>query len=253
TVVTYTITATAGPNGSIDPAGTITVSEGGEQTFNIIPDAGYSVDNVIVDGISKGKLQTVTFTNVTADHSIEAFFVKDANPITVTGVTTDCNAKGKARNVISINVSAAHNQVTTNRGTVINDGGGKYRIREIGIPFGSNITYNISAKNAGTTIGSISEVVNTVSSCPKSAAELGHSTKANMSITPNPVSNLARVELTGFDNAFIQIININGQNMYEEQQVNEYLEINTSELQPGIYFIRAIDNNNIVQKQIVIK
>jgi hypothetical protein len=74
TLDVYTITATADVNGSITPSGTVTVNKGGSQTFTIIPGTGYQVSNVIVDGAARGAITTYTFTNVTANHTINAYF-----------------------------------------------------------------------------------------------------------------------------------------------------------------------------------
>ena len=70
----YTITATAGVNGNITPAGAITVNKGDSLTFTVTPDAGYTVFSVIVDGANKGAVAAYTFTNVTANHTINAYF-----------------------------------------------------------------------------------------------------------------------------------------------------------------------------------
>jgi Subtilase family/Divergent InlB B-repeat domain len=71
---TYSITASAGANGSISPSGTATVSHGANQSFTITPAAGYHVADVLVDGSSVGAVTTYTFTNVTANHTIAASF-----------------------------------------------------------------------------------------------------------------------------------------------------------------------------------
>jgi hypothetical protein len=41
TLDVYTITATAGSNGTISPAGETTVNKGGSQTYTITPNPGY--------------------------------------------------------------------------------------------------------------------------------------------------------------------------------------------------------------------
>jgi type IV pilus assembly protein PilY1 len=79
TVPTHTITAGAGNNGSIVPDGAVIVNEGDDQGFTITPDVGYSVDDVLVDGTSVGTVTTYTFSNVTADHTIEASFKEGGN------------------------------------------------------------------------------------------------------------------------------------------------------------------------------
>lgn len=72
----YTITATAGAHGQISPSGTIIVPEGESRQFTITPDFGYKIDDVLVDGISVGRVSTYTFNLVTADHSIVASFTR---------------------------------------------------------------------------------------------------------------------------------------------------------------------------------
>ena len=70
----FTIIATAGPNGSISPSGTITVSPGDDQSFTIEPDEGYQIADVIVDGVSMGPIDSYTFFNVSANHTIHVVF-----------------------------------------------------------------------------------------------------------------------------------------------------------------------------------
>ncbi len=70
----YAITASAGPNGSISPSGNVSVTEGGNKTFYIYPSYGYSIQDVVVDGISQGALTSYTFTNVVTNHTIQATF-----------------------------------------------------------------------------------------------------------------------------------------------------------------------------------
>ena len=72
----YTIEATAGAGGSISPAGSVSVREGGDQTFTITPDKGYAVSNVKIDGKSIGAVKSYTFENVSRTHTIEVIFVK---------------------------------------------------------------------------------------------------------------------------------------------------------------------------------
>jgi uncharacterized repeat protein (TIGR02543 family) len=82
--VTYTITATAGTNGTITPFGAVVVNAGSDQAFTITPDLGYMVADVLVDGVSVGAVTSYTFTNVTADHSIDASFSLITYAITAT-------------------------------------------------------------------------------------------------------------------------------------------------------------------------
>ena len=74
----YTITASAGQGGSIDPNGAVSVSKGGSQTFTITPSENYEIKDVTVDGISIGAKSTYTFENVTGSHTIDAVFSEKA-------------------------------------------------------------------------------------------------------------------------------------------------------------------------------
>lgn len=76
TTQTYTITASSGIGGSISPVGTATVPMGGTKTYTITPRIGYAISNVKVDGVSKGKITSYTFRNVTTNHKIQATFTR---------------------------------------------------------------------------------------------------------------------------------------------------------------------------------
>lgn len=71
---TYTIRATAGANGAISPAGSSTVSSGANQAYAINAAPGFKIQNVVVDGASVGQPTSYTFTNVRANHTIQATF-----------------------------------------------------------------------------------------------------------------------------------------------------------------------------------
>jgi subtilisin len=74
TPVTYTITATAGAGGTIDPSGEVVIHEGENKTFTITPDSGYEINDVTVDGVSVGTVGNYTFNNVQKNHTIDATF-----------------------------------------------------------------------------------------------------------------------------------------------------------------------------------
>lgn len=74
TPVTYTITASAGSNGIVTPVGATTVTQGASQSYTITPSNGYIIATLLVDGASVGTPASYTFTNVTADHTIDATF-----------------------------------------------------------------------------------------------------------------------------------------------------------------------------------
>ena len=75
---TSTITAgiNVNYNGSISPAGAVSVNYGASRTFTITPTAGFYIFDVAVDNVSVGAVATYTFTNVTANHTIAATIYK---------------------------------------------------------------------------------------------------------------------------------------------------------------------------------
>jgi hypothetical protein len=74
--ITYSITSSSGPGGSIIPEGTIPVPCGGSSSFFITPDSGYHIDDVVVDSVSQGAISSYTFPTVHANHTIEAYFAE---------------------------------------------------------------------------------------------------------------------------------------------------------------------------------
>ena len=70
----YVISASAENGGSISPSGQVEVVSGGEVTFSITADDGYAIHDVVVNDVSQGEKSTYTFSNVSKDQNISAFF-----------------------------------------------------------------------------------------------------------------------------------------------------------------------------------
>lgn len=88
----HTITATAGKGGKIDPSGAVQITDGKSRTFTITPDAGYFIQEVKVDGESKGTPSTYTFSNVKEDHNIAVTFGGGATGETELLINEDFNS-----------------------------------------------------------------------------------------------------------------------------------------------------------------
>jgi hypothetical protein len=71
----FAITATAGAHGSISPSGVVMADYGSDVTFTLLPDVGYLVDSIKVDGVYAGHGLSYTFSNVTGPHTITATFL----------------------------------------------------------------------------------------------------------------------------------------------------------------------------------
>jgi len=93
----YNITTSASPSGS----GALScapnpVSHGSTSNCTITPYTGYHITDVKVDGESKGAISQFSFSNVTSDHKIDAFFAVNKYKITASanpsvGGSISCN------------------------------------------------------------------------------------------------------------------------------------------------------------------
>ena len=75
----FTITSSAGPNGGISPTGSLGgITSGTNVEYTFIPNGGYHIADVIVDGtlsvLSSVVSNKYTFVNVNANHSIAVSF-----------------------------------------------------------------------------------------------------------------------------------------------------------------------------------
>ena len=82
-----TVTATAGQNGSISPAGVSTVSSGGSLTYMFTPATGYQVSAVKVDGTAVATSDSYVFSNLTANHTIDVTFALKTFKVTAAADT----------------------------------------------------------------------------------------------------------------------------------------------------------------------
>jgi hypothetical protein len=82
----YTITASAGANGTITPSGITAKNYGTSQAYTIATStAGYHVANIFVDSVAVGTSSlTYTFTSIHANHTISATFSNGFTPVTYT-------------------------------------------------------------------------------------------------------------------------------------------------------------------------
>jgi hypothetical protein len=100
TPVSYVISATSGTGGTISPQGNVSVNQASNQTstiktvtaakgtsvsFSVSANQGYQISNVVVDGVSVGKISTYTFSSINKDHTITAAFTLPATATTLKG------------------------------------------------------------------------------------------------------------------------------------------------------------------------
>ena len=126
-VTGYTITATAGANGSITPSGAVGIAAGGSQTFTISPSSGYVIDTLKVDGLEVTATTSYTFSDVKANHTIEVTFKQESQTpdVTAPSITTQPgNATVKVGETATFTIAVNSTDLTYQWQIDRNDGNG---------------------------------------------------------------------------------------------------------------------------------
>jgi parallel beta-helix repeat protein len=86
-IPTFTVTASAGSGGAVNPTGAIILNWGDTQTFNITANTGYHILDVLVNETSVGDVSSYTFDNIQASYTISATFAPDPTPSSAPVIT----------------------------------------------------------------------------------------------------------------------------------------------------------------------
>lgn len=251
-----TILATAGANGQISPSGSVTVTPHGNQTFTLIPDQGYTVDGLVVDGINQQRALIYTFEDVVSEHTISASF-RSANPSlsvnpsalyysTPGGETS--NAKTFSVifedfvNTDDITIQSEEpfyvstDDINYDLQTIVPYNGGMVYV-VFAPPFGgtynktitvSNQTYNATVTLRGTSTGIEEQHGEAIQLYPNPAGDVLNLVFGNNELPKN-----------------VDIVDVYGRIVTSVKLVDDTNAINISNLQAGVYFIKA---DNIVKK-----
>jgi hypothetical protein len=188
---TYTLTPSAGANGSISPATAQVVNYGSATTFTATSEAGYGVDQWLVDGslVQTGGT-TYQMTNVTANHTVEVTF----GPVAF--------ASSVSLLVLSVNCLPS-SSCTTTKNAALTGNPRQITIQNTGSGSATNVSANISGLPSGTSITSntCSGTLNGGDSCiitltPGSVASSNSSSAACTSGT-QPVAGTVTVTADG--------------------------------------------------------
>ncbi len=192
-IPTYDMTATAGANGTISSAGVVTVNEGTSKNYVISPDAGYRVENVIVDGVSIGAVSSYTFSDIMSNHSIDVSFVALLD--------FDITASAGANGSISPSGMTTVQEGTSQTYDIVADAG--YQVADVtidGVSIGVVTSYTFSNIDASHTISATfeSEQLFGYGDCGATSAAGIPNPPCNLNVT---VTATNRVDLTWIDNS----------------------------------------------------
>ncbi len=197
TVDSFTMTVSAGANGTIMPSGTLTLSYGADQTFSMTPDAGYHVADVLVDGASVGAVDSYTFNNITASHTIAASFSSTYTMTVSAGANGSITPSG--------NVTVTQGSIQTF--TIAPNAG--YHVADVlvdGVSVGAVTSYTLNNVAANHTIAAsfaIDTYVMTVAAgangsiAPSGMLTVNHGSDQTFTITPNAGYHVADVLVDG--------------------------------------------------------
>lgn len=147
----YTIDTVYNVGGYISPRGPVSVESGATEVFNIIPNTGYKIKDVIVDGVSVGALSTYTFTNITSNHTIEATFEASTFSISITA-SAGSGGTISPSGTVSVNYGDSKTfKISPNSG---------YKIKDVivdGVSVGAVSTYTFANITQDHTISAIFE------------------------------------------------------------------------------------------------
>lgn len=105
-VPVFTVTATAGDHGSINPAGENDALSGESIRFTFTPDTGYIVDTVTVDGVAVNiSGNAYTMSGISSNSNIHVTFKKQDSSTTPSDNTIRLTDVDWSRDIIYINIS----------------------------------------------------------------------------------------------------------------------------------------------------
>ncbi|MDD5693376.1 MAG: ATP-binding protein [Patescibacteria group bacterium] len=141
---TFTLTPSAGVNGSISPQVAQTVDYGSAKTFTFTPNTGYHIDDVLIDGVSQGNLTSYTFSDIQANHIISVSFAINTYSLSANaGSGGTINPSGTK--VVNYNASQTY-AISANPGYKIN------KVEVDGISVGTISSHTFTNINADHTI-----------------------------------------------------------------------------------------------------
>ncbi|MBR3945990.1 MAG: fibronectin type III domain-containing protein [Bacteroidales bacterium] len=264
TLPTYTITATAGENGTIDPA-SAEVMLGYDKDITITPAEGYEIASVIVDADTEDEedvseeltyddgVFTYTFENVTANHTIHATF-RELQTYTIT-----VNITG---NGTVVAIDDDENEIPAENGVItVNHYDDVYLVitpaehNEISSVYVNGSEMDLIATGDTLPLLAVEEnyTVN-VTFVPEMAVDMIEA--GSMAVYPNPNNGMFSIDFSNIEgDATYEIIDVRGA-VVETRSINVMngatMNFNHN-LDAGTYFVRIISGDKVYVEQIVVE
>jgi len=267
---TFPITVTAGANGSITPAGdagVVYVNHGGIQKFNIKPDNGYSIEEVIVDGANLGAITSHTFKNVLGAHTISATFKRGGQYTINTSIEeahfetfTDRPSEKVEVIVSSDNIGGNISVAAPPKFQISNNGNSWYQSFSIAK---TQLPYKIYIRFVSAEVGTFNEILTLKSVGAYAEIKLiGVATTVgvndiennqNITIYPNPTTGKLRMENGELKIEKVEIFDVYGKShslLITRHEPGETV-IDIANLSSGIYMIAIHTDKGTIHKKVV--
>ena len=155
-VVTYTVTPSAGANGSISPSAVQTVNSGGSAAFTATPSIGYVVDQWLVNSaVMQTGGNSYTASNVTANTTVQVTFKLQTYTITTSALPV---AGGGASGGGTVNFGSGVTVVATP-----NSGYSFVNWTEGGSPVSASVSFTFTASTSRTLVANFTPILYTIS------------------------------------------------------------------------------------------
>lgn len=253
-ITDVTIMASAGEHGQISPSGNVIVPVHSNQTFDLIPEQGYTVDQLLVDGVAQSRVLHYTFENVVEDHTISATF-RVANPsLNVTpaalyfSTAAGETSAPKSVNVI-VNDLVEDVQVQVEAPFKVSNDMENYGLTTT-VPYNGGMVYVVFAPDMGgsynKTMTITAESLTATVALNGSCTGIEEQSAEKVQLYPNPVENSLNLVFAANDlPEKVEIIDVTGRVVMRVKVVDGTTTVNVGSLNAGVYFVRA---DNIVKK-----
>ncbi len=223
---TYTITASAGANGTISPEGEMIVEHGQDITFDITPDNGYDVEDVLVNGESVGAVASYTFENVTEDATIHAEFVLRTYEV---NITSEGNGTITPDGVMTVDHGSSISfELEPEEGHHVGD------LLINGSSVGWHYTYTLNNIQQDTDVHAIFEVGVGVDELTG---------ESGLVVYPNPATSRVTLENSS-ELQQIEVYTLSGQLISSFATAGSSHSLDVSGFDSGIYMIRVVSREN---------
>ena len=253
-IKTFNINATAGNGGTISPTGAIIVNYGNNVNFTFLPNLGYVIDSLIVNGIKITNANSYHFDSVKSNQTIRvAFKIQTTCPTNKTPIITRVS-NNLTTDIPSLSLSPINynKQVWYESGTQI-----AATLNNMFSPINIGIYTVIGFDSANNCATNLSKKYYYATTCITPTGRIGNGASIEGNVIDNP-SQIVIKWCPEILKNFITILalDINGNKVLEQKvpaNLGTYILFKNT-INATQYFIQVLDENNeLVQLSDVIK